>query len=106
MAQEDTGACLAWFLLGATLGAVGALLLAPQTGSETREMVRKRALEGRDALGRTGREVYERGREVCERGKNIAEDASELYEKGRDVVSRVKTTVTNKPAQGSPEEAS
>ncbi len=106
MAQEDTGACLAWFLLGATLGAVGALLLAPQSGSETREIVRKKALEGREALNRTGREVYDRGREVYDRGRELADDASELYEKGREVVSRVKTTVTSKPAQESPEEAS
>ncbi len=103
MAQEDTGACLAWFLLGATLGVVGALLLAPQSGSETRDLVRKKALEGRDSLSKTGREVYERGREVYDRGRELAEDASDLYEKGRDVVSRVKTTVTNKPAQDSPE---
>ena len=99
MAQEDTGACLAWFLLGATLGAVGALLLAPQAGSETRDMVRRKAFEGRDVLNKTGREVYERGKE-------LADDASELVDKSREVISRVKTTVTNKPSQNSPEEAS
>ena len=106
MAQEDTGTCLAWFLLGATLGAVGALLLAPQSGSETRDIVRQRALEGRDALSKTGRQVYERGREAYERGKELADDASELYEKGRDVVSRVKRTVTSEPSESSPEAAS
>ena len=46
MADNNGGANLAWFLVGAALGATAALLLAPQTGTETREAIRRRTQEG------------------------------------------------------------
>ena len=39
MANDDNGSGLTMFLFGATLGAVAGLLLAPRTGSETREQL-------------------------------------------------------------------
>lgn len=47
--REGEGShALGWFLLGAVLGAGAALLLAPQTGPETRRAIRNRALKVKD----------------------------------------------------------
>src|SRR2546429_9957926 len=41
----DGGAYMGWFLFGAALGAAAALLLAPKTGEETRELLTQRSGE-------------------------------------------------------------
>ena len=91
MANDNGAANLAWFLTGAALGAATALLLAPRTGDETREYLRKRASDGREQLGRSGREALDRGRELYDRGKELADDAAEIFEKGRDAVKKVRS---------------
>jgi gas vesicle protein len=83
MAQDNGGNSLAWFLAGAAIGAAAALLYAPQPGHETREAIRRRALEERERLARSGRDAVDRGRELYERGKGLAEEASERFERGK-----------------------
>ena len=69
------------FLLGALSGAALAILFAPRSGRETREI-----------LGEKLRETAERGRQIGERavekGKEVAEDASSLVDRGRDVLEK------------------
>ena len=103
MSDEHSGTNVVWFLTGAALGASIALLLAPQTGTETRRLVKRRAVEGRSALMRGGREAYEHGRELYEKGKELADEAGGVVERGKEVVSRVTTRV--RPATGSDEAA-
>lgn len=103
MSDEHSGTNVVWFLTGAALGASIALLLAPQTGTETRRLVKRRAVEGRSALMRGGREAYEHGRELYERGKELADEASGVVERGKEAVSKVATRV--RPAKGSDEAA-
>ena len=100
MANDNGAANLAWFLTGAALGAATALLLAPQTGDETREYLRKRASDGREQLGRSGREALDRGRELYDRGKELADDAAEIFEKGRDAVKKVRSGDEAKESAG------
>ena len=99
MSEDHSGTNLIWFLTGAALGASVALLLAPQPGSETRDLVKRRALEGRDALARGGRDALERGRDLYEKGKELADEAGE---RGREVVSKVKARV--RPSEESSDE--
>ena len=99
MADNNGGANLAWFLVGAALGATAALLLAPQTGTETREFIRRRTEKGRGKLAESGREALERGREYYDRGKEIADDAAELFEKGKQALGRAKSAAGS--AEGS-----
>ncbi len=103
MAEDHSDTSLAWFLAGAALGAAGALLLAPQSGSETREVLRRRTLEGRERLNKSGREAFEKGRELYDRGKEVAEDAAELFEQGRKVVSEKFSPVGSGSQDGEPE---
>jgi gas vesicle protein len=78
------------FLAGALIGAGIALLLAPQSGAETRNMLR-------DYAGRTRDELMERGRDAkatfdsaIERGKEafetVRERGKEAYETGRETL--------------------
>ena len=109
MAEDNSGSQLAWFLTGAALGAAAALLLAPQTGDEARRTVRRRALEGRDALERSGRDALARGRELYEQGKELADDAGEIVEKGiekgKEAVEKVKTRAARRASKSSAEDS-
>lgn len=60
------GGVLLAFIAGAAVGAAVALLFAPASGEETREMVSRRAREGRDRAAeaaRQGSEILNRQRE-------------------------------------------
>jgi len=69
----DGGAYMGWFFFGAALGAAAALLLAPKTGEETRELLTQRGGEvakkaqglAADAQGRAG-EWLDKSRELFE----------------------------------------
>jgi gas vesicle protein len=75
-----------WFLAGAVIGAGAALLLAPNSGADTRKYLTDTTREGAEAMESSGRELMERGKELYERGKKIAEDATDLFERGRKLV--------------------
>lgn len=46
--ESDFGAFLAGFVVGGVIGAVAALLLAPQSGEETRTLIHDRSIELKD----------------------------------------------------------
>jgi len=70
------------FLVGAVAGAAVALLYAPATGTETRELLGEKSREGREkaaALAEKGRQAINEGRETLstaiERGREAYEQA-------------------------------
>ena len=83
MAQDDSGNSIVWFVAGAAVGAAIALLFAPNTGKETRQLLSKKADEGREALAEQGRAAMDRTRELYEKGRKVADDAAEMFERGR-----------------------
>lgn len=94
MADErgSSAAVLLAFLSGAAVGAVAALLLAPQSGRESREQLRgyaRRAEDNlRDFAGRAGEtleEVVDRGKEFVETKKSVLKEA---FEAGREAMKR------------------
>lgn len=88
MAKEDTGSRLVWFLAGAAIGAVVALIYAPASGEQARRYIVRKTEKSKDALTDTGKDIIDRGREYFEKGRQIADEAGELFEKGRKLVSR------------------
>lgn len=62
------------FVLGLLVGAVGALLLAPQSGEETREALRERGKRLRDDAQDKASEIGGRIEEGFERAKERVED--------------------------------
>jgi gas vesicle protein len=85
MAQDNSGKVL-WFLAGAAIGSTIALLLAPQSGRETRRIIKKKTREGREALAESSRDLMDKGRELYDKGRRVADDAAELFERGRRLV--------------------
>ena len=72
---KNTGSFIFGLTFGALCGVVMALLLTPQSGEETRELLGKKT----DDLKRGAEDAVERAREstvgIVERGRSIAEDA-------------------------------
>jgi gas vesicle protein len=83
---QDNGEKIVWFLVGASLGAAVALLYAPQSGDRTRRVIRRKLVDGRDAMAENGADLMDRGRELFERGRKVADDAAEMFERGRKLV--------------------
>ena len=68
--SEGTGASnLGFFLAGLGIGAVLALLFAPQSGKETRELIAQRASEGKDYVTTRGRELRDQAEDLVDKGK-------------------------------------
>jgi len=87
MAAQDEGAnTLAWFLTGAVLGAVVAVLYAPQSGEKTRRVISDKTQQGTAAVAETGQNLAEAGRDMFERGRKLVDDAADLFERGRKLV--------------------
>ena len=86
MDSEERGISLAWFLVGAAVGAAVALLYAPQSGEETRRLIAKKTDESREALAGSGKEVLDRGKELFDRGRELADEAADIFERGRKLV--------------------
>ncbi len=75
-----------WFVAGTVIGAAVAVLYAPKSGKDTRDMIGKKADEGQEAIADSGKELIEKSKDLYERGRQIAEEAAELFEKGRQLV--------------------
>ncbi len=86
-AQENQLASnIGWFVVGAVVGLTAAVLLAPQSGKETRQFITDKTQQGRDAMAETGKDVYERSKEIIDKGRQLVEDAADLFERGRKLV--------------------
>ena len=90
MSNEGSGGYMGWFLFGAALGAVAAVLLTPKTGAQARELlaehggdVARRAQEyASEAQGRAG-EWLDKSRELFEEQTQRLMSA---FEAGRDAM--------------------
>ena len=84
--REDDSTKAIWFLTGAAIGAAIALLYAPQSGEETRRLIKRKAGEGSEQLTAQGRDLVDRGRELYDKGRSMADEAAEMFERGRRMV--------------------
>ena len=77
---SSTSSKLAYFLIGGGIGAVIALLFAPRSGKETREIIAQKAVEGKELL--------------TSAGKNMSDSVSTYLEKGKEVVNTQRDQLT------------
>lgn len=56
--RDEFGAFLVGFVVGGLAGAVAALLLAPQSGEETRTVIKEKAIELKDVAADSYNEAY------------------------------------------------
>lgn len=100
---EDRGGnnSLLFFLLGAGIGALTALLFAPKAGSELRSDIADATKRGLDQARDTGRQLGERASDYYQTGIEKAADlaarsreaVSDLSERSREAVSRQKSSI-------------
>ncbi len=94
--RNDFGTFLVGFIVGGLTGAAVALLMAPQTGEETRTIIKERAIELKDKAADTYGDVSEKAGVVVsdakvkaeELKKEAAKTVDELKVKGQTVLRR------------------
>ncbi|HJQ14291.1 MAG TPA: YtxH domain-containing protein [Anaerolineales bacterium] len=103
--RDEFGAFLVGFIVGGLSGAVVALLFAPQTGDETRALIRDKSIELRDKAQISAEEAIARAeaaaadararadelaRQLRDRGQGVVDD---VRERGRTAVDAVRSKV-------------
>ena len=68
---------LSYFLFGLGMGVAIGVLFAPQSGEETRNLLKSKANEGRDYLAKKGEEVRETTNEYIGRGRETLQQQKE-----------------------------
>ncbi len=90
MAESNVSTKVAFFLVGAGVGAVVALLFAPKSGEETRRLIADKAGEGKDYLTAKGRDLGRQAGEYADRGKEAfnrqKERLADALEAGKEKV--------------------
>lgn len=106
--RDEFGAFLIGFVVGGLTGAITALLLAPQTGEETRGVIKERAIELRDKASTSVGEVYTSAEtaaaEAVKRAEALLaqakETAAELQKKGAVVIEEQKAKFSQMQSKG------
>ncbi|MEW6402460.1 MAG: YtxH domain-containing protein [Chloroflexota bacterium] len=111
--RDEFGAFLVGFIIGGLSGAVVALLFAPQSGEETRALIKDKSIELRDRAQVTAEEALARAEQVAAEARTRAEElarearmraeelAQEVRERGKSAVEAVrkpKKSETETPA--------
>jgi gas vesicle protein len=99
--HDDFGAFLIGFVVGGVAGAVAALLLAPQSGEETRALLKDKSIELRDKAAQQAEAIAAKAGQVASDAKVRGRDAIEdVRVRGRDAIEGVKKAVAKKrPAE-------
>jgi gas vesicle protein len=90
--ERRSGTGLLVFLSGAALGAIAALLLAPQSGRKTREQLKDYARKAEDTLREVAGEAGQRFEEAVNEGKEYVEARKsvlrEAFDAGREAMKK------------------
>jgi gas vesicle protein len=71
MADCNVATKISYFLAGIGIGAVVALLFAPQSGEETRKQIADKAQDGKDFVAHKGREIRKQAEDIVDQGKDL-----------------------------------
>ena len=97
--DSDFASFLSGFLVGGLVGAVTALLLAPQSGEETRVLIRDRSVELKDKTLASLEEAAAEARlKADELTKAAQERAEDLRQRGQVVLEEQRARFTKKEA--------
>ncbi len=91
MSENSGGDKFLYFLTGAGIGAVLALLFAPKSGRETRELIARTATDSRDFVAN---KVSESRQFVEEKSRKVGDDFSSFLDRSKDAVQRQKEQLT------------
>jgi gas vesicle protein len=89
--RDEFGAFLVGFIVGGLSGAVVALLFAPQTGEETRALIKDKSIELRDKAQMSAEEAIARAEAAAADARARADElAMQLRERGQGMVEDVR----------------
>jgi gas vesicle protein len=106
--SDNFGAFLMGFVVGGMAGAVAALLLAPQSGEETRSMIKDKSIELRDKASEQADLIAKKATEQADLfskkaseqvdliSKKATQVASDAKSRGKDLVDSAKKAVSKK----------
>lgn len=77
-----------WFLVGLSLGALAGILYAPQSGEQTRDMLRSKADEGRDRVQQTVSDVRDKVGNLRSQVNDARDQAVDIAGRGKQAVTR------------------
>lgn len=75
--ETDFGAFLSGFIVGGLIGAAVALLMAPQSGEETRTIIKEKSIELKDRAVETAEDARIRAEKALDEARIRLEDAIE-----------------------------
>ena len=88
--RNDAAGYLGWFFFGTVLGAAAALLLAPRTGQETRELLTQQSGEVAKKAGEFAAEAQGRAGEWLDKSRELFEEQTQrllnAFEAGKDAM--------------------
>ncbi len=100
--RDEFGAFLIGFAVGGLTGAVVALLFAPQSGTETRTLIKEKAIELKDKAGETVEDAYAKAEAAAvqararfdELAKATKDRATDLGQKGQLVLEEQREKIS------------
>jgi gas vesicle protein len=81
--RDEFGAFLVGFIVGGLSGAVAALLFAPQSGEETRALIKDKSIELRDRAQETAEEAIARAEVVVDDVRERSKGAMDAVRKSK-----------------------
>jgi gas vesicle protein len=100
--RDEFGAFLVGFLVGGLSGAVVALLFAPQSGEETRALIKDKSIELRDRAQQSAEEALARAEAAAAEARARADElARQLKEQGVSAADAVRSKVSKQPGSES-----
>jgi gas vesicle protein len=102
--RDEFGAFLVGFVIGGLTGAVVSLLFAPQSGEETRALIKDKSIELRDRAAHTAEEAIARAEAAAAEAKQRADEyakiakeraseiAHDVQERGKSAIEAVRKT--------------
>jgi gas vesicle protein len=111
--RDEFGSFLIGFVIGGLTGALAALLMAPQSGEETRTMIKEKAIELQEKATTTLDEAYSQAEAAAadararadELAKIARERASELQKRGQTMFDEQKAKFTDAMKKEPPQAA-
>ncbi len=102
MAERDSGLeFFAGFVVGGLVGAAVALILAPQSGEETRSQIKEKSIELKDRAGELTVEARQRAEELSAEARKKAEELSaETRKRVEEIVADAKVRVEEAIEEG------
>jgi gas vesicle protein len=111
--RDDFSAFLIGFIVGGLTGAAVSLLFAPQSGEDTRALLRDKAIDLGNKASDTAEEAYTRAQETYkiaqaradELGKMAKARAEELQRKGQVIIEEQRNRISTVRKPGKHQEA-